>query len=67
MELDAVNFTDESFHNFISIRPAMNEESGGPSNTRKMKNVEILTDELYYRDAETNTKHKKESISVRVT
>jgi negative regulator of replication initiation len=29
-----------------------------------MKNVELMTDELYYRDVETNTKHKKESASV---
>jgi hypothetical protein len=29
-----------------------------------MKNAEMLTDELYYMDAETNTKYKKESTGV---
>jgi len=31
---------------------------------RKMKNAEITTDVLYYADAETNTKHKKQDAEV---
>lgn len=64
MELDPVNFTDECFESVVSIRPQNADEDGGSPSKRKMKNAEILTDELYYRDAETNTKYKKEAVSV---
>jgi hypothetical protein len=64
MELDPVNFSDESFASIVSIKPRNADEDGGSPNKRKMKNTEIMTDELYYRDADTNTKYKKEEVSV---
>ena len=31
-----------------------------------MKNAEVLTEVLYYADAETNTKHKKKDMEIQV-
>ena len=65
MELDTVNFTDECFDSIVSIKPtyAGGEDNNSP-NKRKMKNVDIMTDELFYRDAETHTKYKNTAVSV---
>ena len=62
MELDAVNFTDECFDSYISIRPAKAAADNSNAGRRKVKDAEVLTDELYYRDADTNTKFKKNEV-----
>ena len=65
MELDPINFSDEAFYSYVSIKPQIVMDGDGVSpNKRKMKNAEVLTEELTYKNAETNTKYKKEAISV---
>jgi hypothetical protein len=64
MDLDPTNFSDETFDSFIQIKPSHATDDNSTGSKRKIKNAEMMTDEIYYRDADTNTKHKKESISV---
>lgn len=61
MDLDPVNFSDEKFESYVRIQPN-NEGNDGGKNTsskRKTKDFEVNTDELFYMDADTNTKFKK--------
>jgi hypothetical protein len=67
MDLDPVNFSDEKFEGYIKIQPNMDTGDGaaaGSSSKRKTKNFEVNTDELFYMDAETNTKFKKKETQV---
>ena len=65
MDLDPVNFSDESFVSFVSIKANGSAAAGAAttSNT-KMKNAEINTDDLLYMEAETNTKSKRNEVQV---
>lgn len=75
-DLDPVNFSDESFPSYISLNPlAVNDEVGAeaapargaqPRVQRKTRNAEVITDVLYYADAETNTKSKKKDVECQV-
>ena len=63
MDLDPVNFTDESFPSFATVKPSEAAE-GVTGGKEKKRNAEVMTDELYYLEAETNTKFKKNAVSV---
>ena len=75
-ELDPVTFSDQSFPSFISLgqHNQLNDEVGfetsSPLKTeneaKKMRNAEVLTEVLYYADAETNTKHRKKDAEIQV-
>ncbi len=59
VEADRVAFSDQAFNNFVQIR-AHSGTDNSPSKA-KNKDKETVTDEMYYRDVETNTKYKRES------
>ena len=73
-DLDAINFTDECFPSFVSLSPSASNngvetESHVPSQQRAKapkatRTAEVLTETLYYADAETNTKYKKKEVEV---
>ena len=63
MDLDPVNFSDEAFVTYASIKPNTVQE-GGTGAKQKVKHAEVNTDDLEYMDVETNTKFKKNAISV---
>ncbi len=69
---DHITFTDEAFPSFCSINPTYSnnvEAEAAPARankTRALKNAEILTEVLYYADAETNTKFKKKDADIQV-
>lgn len=71
-ELDPVSFSDEAFPSYVSISPFSNmgtysesvPQAAKRGGVRKMCNAEINTEQLYYADAETNTKHKKKDAEV---
>ncbi len=59
--VDAVTFSDQTFPSYASIRPTA--DTGGGQRL-KMRDAQVLTEDLYYNDQETNTKFKKAAISV---
>lgn len=63
MDLDPANFTDEAFTSVVSIKPRRVEGEGSPTK-RKVKDSENMTNDIFYRDIETNTKHKNEAVAV---
>jgi len=71
-DLDPVNFSDECFPSYISLNPLQRDEVGTESapprgqrqSIRKTRNAEVLTEVLYYADAETNTKSKKKDAEI---
>ena len=63
MDLDPANFTDEAFQSYASIRPG-GETSGQTGGNKKIKDADMNTDDVFYNDAETNTKFKKTGVSV---
>ena len=73
-DLDIVTFSDECFPSFVSLNQshgrgevetdAYNQKAkAAPKATRT---AEVLTETLYYADAETNTKYKKKEVEVSV-
>ena len=61
VDLDPVNFSDQVFASYASIKP--NEPSDAAAGSRqKTRNAEVLTDDLFYQDEETNTKFKRAEI-----
>ena len=75
-ELDPVNFSDECFPSYVSLNPLTNNDECGAEaapargakqkQERKTRNAEVITDVLYYADAETNTKSKKKDAECQV-
>lgn len=73
-DLDTITFSDECFASFVSLGPTggrgeveaeayvpRGQKQNAPKATR---NAEIITETLYYADAETNTKYKKKEVEV---
>ena len=71
-ELDPVNFSDEVFPSYVSFNSVSEVGTDDTSmvkkgqKERKVKNAEVLTEVLYYADAETNTKSKKKDVEIQV-
>ena len=71
-DLDVINFSDECFPSFVSLNVRSNDvetESYVPTQAnskapKAMRTAEVLTETLYYADAETNTKYKKKEVEV---
>jgi hypothetical protein len=74
-DLDPVNFSDECFPSYVSLNPhrqndeegaeaALARRGGRQASVRKIRNAEVITDVLYYADAETNTKFKKKDVEI---
>ena len=57
-ELDAIIFTDDCIPSFVSLNAIRDKAP------KVMRTAEVLTETLYYADAETNTKHKKKDVEV---
>lgn len=70
-DLDTITFSDECFASFVSLGPRGEVEAeayvprGQKQNAPKAtRTAEVLTETLYYADAETNTKYKKKEVEV---
>ena len=64
MDLDPANFTDEAFQSYASIRPGGSGDTSATGGNKKIKDADMNTDDVFYNDAETNTKFKKTGVSV---
>lgn len=64
MDLDPINFSDEVFASYSSIRPHGAGEGAGQGRQRKVKEAEMNTDDQLFADQETNTKFKRNAVSV---
>lgn len=65
--LDPVSFSDEAFPSYISLRTqAAEADAPRDAAPRKMRNAEVITEVLFYADAETNTRHKKADAEIQV-
>ena len=65
-DLDPVHFSDETFPSYVSLNQAGGyaEDNSKQNKPRLTRNAEVITDVLYYADAETNTRHKKKDAEV---
>lgn len=46
MDLDPVNFTDEVFQSYASVKP--NSTADGSTGNKKVRDAEVNTMEIYY-------------------
>jgi len=49
VDLDPVNFSDQDFVSYASIKPYEHSE-GATGARQKTRNAEVLTDDLFYQD-----------------